>query len=81
MTTPDPQSPRGITIARAAPGDGSALTELAIRSKAHWGYPAEWLAEWRPLLTITEELIASAPVFVARVAPPRGLCSPADEQP
>lgn len=55
----------------AAPGDGPALTELAIRSKAHWGYPAEWLAEWRPLLTITEELIASAPVFGARLGAPR----------
>jgi hypothetical protein len=36
---------------------------------AHWGYPEAWPAEWRPQLTLTEELVASAPVFVARRGP------------
>lgn len=63
------RAPPGLRIVPAAPGDAPALTGLAIRSKAHWPYPEEWLAEWRPQLTITEELVASAPVYVARRGP------------
>ena len=43
-------------LRRAEPGEGAALTELALRSKAHWGYDAARLtaaarslaASWAP---------------------------------
>lgn len=74
ITTPDgpalmmvlERARRAVSIVPASAGDAPALTELATRSKAHWPYPEEWLAEWRPQLRITEELVASAAVFVAR---------------
>ena len=30
-------------IRKAKPDDAEELTALAILSKAHWGYPKEWL--------------------------------------
>lgn len=56
-----------ITIfTQATPDDVEALSQLAIRSKSFWGYPAEWLDEWRPQLTITPALLRELIVFVAR---------------
>jgi GNAT superfamily N-acetyltransferase len=40
------------------------LTQLAIRSKAVWGYDAEFMARCRTLLEVTPEYIANYPVFV-----------------
>lgn len=63
---PPPKPP--VQIAPAQPELADALSRLAVRSKAHWGYPRAWLEEWRPQLTLSPEQIASSPVFVARVA-------------
>lgn len=43
-----------------------ALSRLAFRSKAHWGYPREWLEAWRPELTLTPATLREQRVFVAR---------------
>lgn len=43
-----------------------ALSRLAFRSKAHWGYPREWLEAWRPELTLTPATLQEQRVFVAR---------------
>src|SRR6478736_5346151 len=41
------------TVLRPArAGDEAELTELALRSKGHWGYSAEFLEACRPELTV-----------------------------
>ena len=45
----------GIAIRAACPGEESELTELALRSKAHWGHDAEFLARSRTALTVRPE--------------------------
>jgi hypothetical protein len=41
---------RGLQIRAAVTGEGSELTELAVRSKAHWGYSSGFLTRARPEL-------------------------------
>ncbi len=50
---------------RAQPPDAAALTQIALAAKQSWGYPDEWMAEWRPDLTITPGYISGSPVWVA----------------
>ncbi|NIR44859.1 MAG: GNAT family N-acetyltransferase [Gemmatimonadetes bacterium] len=52
----------GVRRARAA--EAAELSELALRSKAHWGYDAEFLEACRPELTLTPELIEQQDVYV-----------------
>jgi GNAT superfamily N-acetyltransferase len=54
-----------LRIRRATPADAGRLTALARAAKAHWGYPAEWLAAWDADLKITPEYVAAHRVFVA----------------
>lgn len=58
-------TPSSIRIRRALPTDSVRLSGLAMRSKAHWGYPAAQLEEWRPGLTVTPDMIATHLVHVA----------------
>src|SRR5688572_22130050 len=51
-------------IRRARPAEAALLSALALRSKAHWGYDADFLAACRDDLTLSPEEIASSPVFV-----------------
>lgn len=53
------------TVRAARPGEAEALTDLALRSKAHWGYDADFLDACRDELTVTPERIRSAVAFVA----------------
>jgi GNAT superfamily N-acetyltransferase len=66
----------GISVRRAVFGEAATLTALAQRSKAHWGYPTEWLNSWRSQLTIDGSYILRHEVLVAelggRIA---GMCS------
>lgn len=61
MTT---NSESQITIRRAVPEEAQQIGELALRSKAYWGYDAEFIAACRPLLMLPPEYIAAQPVFV-----------------
>lgn len=54
-----------MTIRPARPGEAEALSALAREAKAHWGYPAEWLAAWRDALTVSEAFVTGCAVFVA----------------
>lgn len=54
-------------IRYAWPEEGNALSELALRSKAVWGYPAEFIERCRAVLTVTADQIREHPVFVAEV--------------
>jgi GNAT superfamily N-acetyltransferase len=59
-------------IRAAAPGDGPALTALALRSKAHWGYDEGFLAACVPSLTIDDAVLGAGPAFVAGVRSAHG---------
>jgi ribosomal protein S18 acetylase RimI-like enzyme len=43
------------------------LSELARRAKASWGYPAEWLDEWRPQLTLRAADMGRLRIMVAEL--------------
>jgi GNAT superfamily N-acetyltransferase len=51
-------------IRRARPEEAATLSALALRSKAHWGYDAEFLAACRGDLTLSAEDVASSTVYV-----------------
>lgn len=46
-----------FTVRAARTADADELTRLARISKAHWGYPKDWLDLWQGDLTITPETI------------------------
>jgi len=54
-----------IEIRRAQSSDSERATELARAAKAHWGYPAEWLAQWDSELLMSGAQIERYPTFVA----------------
>lgn len=53
-----------MEIRRALPSEAAALSALALRSKALWGYSPDFLEACRENLTLTEDEIAGTPVFV-----------------
>lgn len=57
-----------IRIARA--GEARALSELCVRSKAHWGYNMAFMQASAKSLAISDEMIAGGCVLVAE--DPRG---------
>jgi len=61
-------TPNSVNITAAVPSEADALTEIAIAAKAHWGYPAQWMARWRPILTVTPSFIASHETYTARTS-------------
>ncbi len=50
----------------AEPQESAALSALALRSKAHWGYGPEFMAKCVGPLTISPETIASGMVMAAQ---------------
>ncbi|WP_181350338.1 GNAT family N-acetyltransferase [Thalassobacillus sp. CUG 92003] len=51
-------------IKQARPQDAHGLSELAHRSKGHWGYDHAFLAACKENLTITHAYIKQNPVYV-----------------
>jgi GNAT superfamily N-acetyltransferase len=51
-------------IRRAALGDAAGLTDLALRSKAVWGYDTAFMDACRVELTISAESIRREPTFL-----------------
>ncbi len=51
----------------AAQKDLSTLNAISLRSKAHWGYPAEWIETWKNDLTITPEQFAHQQILVVEI--------------
>ena len=56
-----------ITIRRARFNEAHQLTELALRSKASWGYSKEFVNACRAELTFTAAKMAASDVWVAVV--------------
>ena len=54
-----------ISIRPARPDEAAALTALALRSKAHWGYDAGFMAACIPELTVTPNSVRKHPTHVA----------------
>lgn len=65
MAPDTPETPADSAIRPARPDEAEALTELAIRSKGHWGYDAAFLAACRAELTFSPDDLIDAPTFVA----------------
>ena len=61
-------SHHGLTIRPARPDEAPALTALCIRSKAHWGYDAEFMRLSAAALVVPETLIEAGRVVVAETA-------------
>jgi GNAT superfamily N-acetyltransferase len=57
-----------LTIREARPDEATMLSALAMRSKAHWGYDAEFLEACRADLTLTPEQIADSASLVCEGA-------------
>ena len=55
-------------IRRAEPSDAAALTALALRSKAFWGYDAAFMAACRAELTVAAADVRAHPTFVLEAA-------------
>ncbi len=53
-----------FSIRPASPDEAELLSDLALRSKGHWGYSQEFLEACRPHLTLSRDYISSSPVFV-----------------
>src|SRR5260370_36412925 len=69
-----------MLVRKAEPGEGESLSALCVRSKAHWGYDAAFMAKSAAALSVGEADIAAGRVLVvvddggrtigvARVAP------------
>ena len=54
-----------IAIRRAVPGECAALSDLALRSKAHWGYDEAFMRRSQASLTVSEAEIVDGRVLVA----------------
>lgn len=54
-----------ITVRFAQRKEANALTALCMRSKAHWGYDADFLLQAAPALQISEAMIADGFVLIA----------------
>ncbi|MEO6444862.1 MAG: hypothetical protein ABIZ91_01590 [Gemmatimonadaceae bacterium] len=64
-----------VHIRNGEPRDADAVSLLARRAKAWWGYPAAWLDEWRDELTLEPAHLQSPTSFVALCdETPVGVC-------
>jgi GNAT superfamily N-acetyltransferase len=54
-----------MVVRTAKPGEGQSLTALCVRSKAHWGYDAQFMKMSAVTLTVSEPDIAAGHVLVA----------------
>ena len=57
--------PSDLVIRAARADEAAALTELAMRSKAYWGYEAAFLARCRAALEVKTAALSAQPHFVA----------------
>lgn len=57
------------TLRHATTDDCTALTRLALASKAHWGYDEDFMQACVPALTITADLLAAHHIVIAESLP------------
>jgi GNAT superfamily N-acetyltransferase len=62
-----------VLVRPARPQEAAALAALAVRSKAHWGYPSEFVRRFAAGLGLTPEVVEANDVQVGeRDGEPRG---------
>ena len=54
-----------IEIRYAVPNEAEALSQIAIKAKAHWGYPENLMQAWAPELTFSHEYFIENESWVA----------------
>lgn len=54
-----------MLVRPARPQEAAALAALAVRSKAHWGYPREFVERFAATVNLTPEVVAANDVQVA----------------
>ncbi|MEO1669231.1 MAG: GNAT family N-acetyltransferase [Cyanobacteria bacterium J06631_2] len=54
-------------IRKAKLSESKLLTSLALRSKAYWGYPKEFISACRQELTYSQQDIQNNPFYVAEI--------------
>ena len=54
-------------IVKATISDAKTLTEIALKSKAFWGYSHDLIESWREDLTVTSTMILNCTVFKCMV--------------
>ena len=54
-----------VAVRPARAGEAATLTALCVRSKAHWGYDAEFMRLSRDAITVVEKDISAGRVLVA----------------
>ena len=54
-----------MNIRPAQGHEAEALTAIALKAKAYWGYPADTLESWKQELTVSTRTVTSRPTFVA----------------
>jgi GNAT superfamily N-acetyltransferase len=57
--------PPTLQVRPARAGEGAALSDLMLRSKAYWGYDDAFMAACREVLVVPEAMIAAGEVLVA----------------
>lgn len=60
-------------LSRASPAEQAALTDLCLRSKAHWGYDAAFMATCRAELTLRDRDFADALAVIGPAHAPHGM--------
>ena len=53
-----------VTVRPARRGEAASLTAICLRSKAHWGYDAEFMRLSTPAITVAEDDIEAGHVLV-----------------
>jgi GNAT superfamily N-acetyltransferase len=53
-----------LCVRHALQEEAQRLSDLALRSKSHWGYDADFLEACRAELTLSPHYIAASPVYV-----------------
>jgi GNAT superfamily N-acetyltransferase len=56
-----------VNVRAAREDEAAMLTEIAVRSKAHWGYDADFMRDALEDLTVSSEYIRANTVYVAEV--------------
>src|SRR5262249_7929949 len=54
-----------VDIRRALDDESEKLSLTAHAAKRHWGYPENWIEQWKPQLTVTPEFIRNNRVYAA----------------
>ena len=55
-----------LPIEKATTSDSTALSELTMRSKAHWGYSDQQLEQWREDLQVSAQYLEQNEAFLTR---------------